>query len=85
MISWKEPKKLTIKLDTEDLEDAQDIGGNPGDNHIRIEMEFNSLMTKFCEGSDINGLIQSILAHIKTQVENPLMPKGGFTLDKIMQ
>ena len=36
-------------------------------------------------GSDINILIQRILAHIKTQVKNPQMPESGFTLDKIMQ
>ena len=25
-----------------------------------------------------------MVAHIKTQVENPQMPESGFTLDKIM-
>ena len=49
-IRWKKPVKLTTALDPEDLEDAQDIGGNPGDNHIRIEMPFISLMTEFFEG-----------------------------------
>ena len=29
-------------------------------------------------------LIQRMLAHIKTQVENPWMPESGFSLDKIM-
>ena len=47
-------------------------------------MPFNSLMTEFFEGSDINDLIQRMLAHIKTQVENPRMPESGFSLDKIM-
>ena len=83
-IRWKKPVKLTTALDPEDLEDAQDIGGNPGDNHIRIEMPFNSLMAEFFEGSDINGLRQRMLAHIKTQIENPCMPESGFTLDQIM-
>ena len=41
-------------------------------------------MTEFFEGSDINDLIQRMLAHIKTQVENPRMPESGFSLDKIM-
>ena len=41
-------------------------------------------MTEFFEGSDINDLIQRMLAHIKTQVENPRMLESGFTLDKIM-
>ena len=47
-------------------------------------MAFNSLMTKVFEGSDINDLIQRMLAYIKTQVENPRMPESGFSLDKIM-
>ena len=47
-------------------------------------MPFNSLMTEFFEGSDINDLIQRMLAHIKTQVQNPRMPESGFSLDKIM-
>ena len=28
-------------------------------------------LTEFFEGSDINDLIQRMVAHIKTQVENP--------------
>ena len=51
---------------------------------VGVEMPFNSLMTEFFEGSDINDLIQRIPTHIKTQVENPRMPENGFTLDKIM-
>ena len=47
-------------------------------------MPFNSLMSEFFEGSDINHLIQRMIAHIKTQVENPRMPESGFTLDQIM-
>ena len=56
----------------------------PNDNYIRFERPFNSLMTEFFEGSDISELIQRMLAHIKTQVENPRMLESGFTLDKIM-
>ena len=41
-------------------------------------------MTEFFEGSDINDLIQHMLAHIKAQAENPRMPESGFTLDQIM-
>ena len=56
-----------------------------GDNYIKVEMTFNSLMTEFFEGSDINNLIQRMLPHIKTQTENPKFPESGFSLDKIMQ
>ena len=47
-------------------------------------MPFNSLMTEFFEGSDINDLIQCILTYIKTQTENPKFLESGFSLDKIM-
>ena len=60
------------------------VDGSTGDNYIRVEMLFNSLMTEFFEGSDINNLLQGMLGHIKTQAENPRMPESGFSLDKIM-
>ena len=79
--------KKTLKRQTEDNTDltAHINETVPNDNYTRVEMSFNSLMTEFFEGSDINDLIQSMLAHIKTQVENPRMPESGFTLDKTMQ
>ena len=84
-VTWKKPVEPLIELDPEDLEDAQDLNdGITGDNYIRVEMPFNSLMTEFFEGSDTNDLIQRMLAHIKIQVENPRMPENVFSLDKIM-
>ena len=47
-------------------------------------MIFNSLMTEFFQGSDISGLIQGMLAHIKAQAKNPRMSESDFSLDKIM-
>ena len=41
-------------------------------------------MTEFFDASDINDLIELMLAYIKAQTENPKFPKSGFTLDKIM-
>ena len=73
-----------IKVGPEDAKNVQDSDGSTGDNYIKVGMSFNTLMTEFFEGSDINDLIQGILAHIKTQVENPRMPESGFSLDKIM-
>ena len=83
-VTWEKFIMPLIELRPEDAKNAQDIDGNTGDNCSRVEMPFNSLMTEFFEGSDINDLIQRIPAHIKTQVENPRMPENGFTLDKIM-
>ena len=74
-----------IELDLEDAKNAQDLDdGTTGDKYIRVEMPFNSLMTEFFEASDINDLIQRMLAYIKAQTENPKFPESGFTLDKIM-
>ena len=83
-LRWKKPVMSLIKLGPEDAKNVQDSDGSTGDNYIKVEMSFNTLMTEFFEGSDINDLIQGILAHIKTQVENPRMPESGFSLDKIM-
>ena len=83
-VRWKKPIMPLIELGPENAENAQDIDGNTGDNCIRMEMPFNSLMTEFFEGSDINELIQRMPAHNKTQAENPRMLERGFTLDKIM-
>ena len=58
------------------------MDGKTGDNCTRVEMAFNSLMTEFFEGSHINDLIQRMLAHIKTQVENTRITETGSSLDK---
>ena len=83
-IVWKKPIKLLIDLGPENLEDVQVLNDGIVDNYIRIEMPFNSLMTEFFQGSDISDLIQRMLAHIKTQTENPKFPESGFSLDKII-
>ena len=70
--------KKTLKGDVKNQTQTEDNTNltphkNSGYNYIRVEMPFNSLMTEFFEGGDISDLIQSILAHIKTQIKNPLM------------
>ena len=84
-VVWKNPVKLLTKLDPEDAENAQDLDdGATGDIYYeRIEMPFNSLMTKFFHASDINDLMERMLAYIKAQTENRKFPESGFTLDKI--
>ena len=63
-VKWKKPVKLAITLDPEDVEGAQDIGVNTGDNYIKVEILFNSLMTEVFEGSNSDELIQRMFAHI---------------------
>ena len=84
-IRWKKRIMPLIELDPDDAKNAQDLDDRiAGDNNIRLEMPFNSLMTKFFEGSDINDLIECMLAYIRIQTENPKFPESGFSLDKIM-
>ena len=84
-VIWKKSIMPIIELDPEDAKNAQSLDdGTTGDNYIRNEMPFNSLITKFYEAGDINDLIQRMLAYITAQTENPKFPKCGFTLDKII-
>ena len=84
-VRWKKRIISLIELDSEDAKNNQDLDDvTTGDNYIRVEIPFNSLMTEFFEASDINDLIQCMLAYIKAQTENPKFPESGFTLDKIM-
>ena len=74
MGKMEKPIMPLIELDPEDAKIAQGVDDSTGDNYIRVEMPFYSLMTEIFEGSNINDLLQGVLAHIKTQVENPRMP-----------
>ena len=85
-VIWKKPIKLLVKLGPEDVKNAQDLDDGTADDiyYKKTEMPFNSMMAEFFDASDINDLIQRMLAYIKPQTENPKFPKSGFTLDKIM-
>ena len=67
---------------TEKIEQAEDI---PGEVHeILVEKAFNSKMMEIFQGSNIDEILEQLFAYIKTQIENPALPKSGFTLDSIM-
>ena len=72
--------KSVIKLGPDDFEGAQDIDGNIGDKDIKVKVPLNSLMSFL----KTVILMSYMLAHIKTQVENPRIPERGFTLVQIM-
>ena len=89
MLGLYDGVKKTLKSDTENQKETADLTahkneGVPNDNFTRVEMSFNNLMTEFFESSEFSELIQRMLAHIKTQVENLRMLESGFALDKIM-
>ena len=69
-VRWKKRIMPLIELDPEDAKNAQNLeDGITGDNYIRVEMPFNTLMTEFFEGSDINDLIQHMLPYIKARLK----------------
>ena len=43
----------------------------------RVEKPFNSKMTEIHQGSDLNEIIDEMLAHMKTQIENPALTSNG--------
>ena len=55
-VIWKKPIRPGIELDPENGKIAQELDDGTGDNYIRVEMPFNSLMTEFFESSDVNNL-----------------------------
>ena len=59
--------KKTLNGNQKQTEDNTDLTTheNEEDGYIRVEMPFNSLMTEFFEGSNVNDLIERMLAYIK--------------------
>ena len=83
-VQWrKEEEGPAFRLDGEEREGV-DLSGSTIENAIKVDKVFNSKMTEVFQGSDIDEILSAIFAHIKTQVENPKLPKSRFTLDHIM-
>ena len=53
-------------------------------HEIIVEKAFNSKMMEIFQGSNIDEILEKMFTYIKTQTENPALPKSGFTLDSIM-
>ena len=62
-VLWEKPIKWLIKWYPDETTD--DV------YYEKTDMLLNSLMTEFFDASDINDLIECMLAHIKAQTENP--------------
>ena len=64
-VVWKKPIKLLIKL-PEDAKNAQELDDGTTDDiyYEKIEMPFNNMMTEFFDASNINDLIERMLAYM---------------------
>ena len=50
----------------------------------RVEMAFNSRMMEVHQGSDLDGIVNGIITHMKTQIENPAFVNSRFRFDAIL-
>ena len=50
----------------------------------RVRLPFNSRMTDIFRGSDLKEIVNQMLAHMKTQIENPTLANSKFTLDEVL-
>ena len=50
----------------------------------RVEKPFNSRMMEIHQGSDLNEIIDEMLAHMKTQIENPVLTNSRFMFDEVL-
>ena len=50
----------------------------------RVEKAFNSRMTEIFQASDLNEIVNGMLAHMKTQIENPALANSRFVLDEVL-
>ena len=49
----------------------------------RVRLPFNSRMTEIFQGSDLNEIVNEMLAHMKTQIENPALTNSRFRLNEV--
>ena len=50
----------------------------------RVEKPFNSKTTEIHQSSDLNEIIDGMLTHMKTQIENPALANSRFLFDEVL-
>ena len=50
----------------------------------RVELAFNSKMTNVHQGSDLEQIVDEMIAHMKTQIENPALLNSRFRFDEVL-
>ena len=53
-------------------------------DYDRVELAFNSKMTNVYQGSDFEQIVEGMIAHMKTQVENPALLNSKFIFDEVL-
>ena len=50
----------------------------------RVDKAFNGRMTEIFQGSDLNEIVNEMLAHMKMQIESPALANSRFVLDEVL-
>ena len=50
----------------------------------RVEKPFNSKTMEIHQGSDLDEIIDEMLAHMKMQIENPALVNSRFVFDEVL-
>ena len=50
----------------------------------RVELAFNSRMTNVHQGSDLDQIVDEMITHMKTQIENPVLLNSRFRFDEVL-
>ena len=51
-------------------------------DYDRVELAFNSRMTNVHRGSDLDQIVDGMITHMKTQIENPVLLNSRFRFDR---
>ena len=50
----------------------------------RVESAFNSLMMSVYQGSDLDQIVDGMIAYMKFQIENPVLLNSRFIFDEVL-
>ena len=53
-------------------------------DYDRVELAFNSKMTNVYQGSDLEQIVDGMIVHMKSQVENPALLNSKFIFDEVL-
>ena len=50
----------------------------------KVELAFNSLMMSVYRGSDLDQIVDGMIANMKFQIENPVLLNSRFVFDEVL-
>ena len=53
-------------------------------DYDQVELAFNSRMINVHRGSDLDQIVDGMIAHMKTQIENPALLSSRFRFDEVL-